>query len=228
MRPFLLTSRFLLALAVTLPGLPVAAAPLIELSAEASRAAANDLVRASVYSEATAANPAEVARKVNQEIAEALKLIKGREGVTVKSGRQSTYPVYSPGQKIDGWRMRSELIVESRDLPVLSELIGKLQQMRLALGQVSQMPSPETRRAVEDEATRDAIRAFESRAAVIAAQLGKPWQIKQLNVQQSGNVQPVLSLRATRAGIAESPPAPLEAGESLLTTTVSGQIELQD
>lgn len=206
--------------------LPSAAAPVIELAAEASRPAANDLVRATVYSEATAANPAEVARKLNPEIAEAIKLIRSREGVIVKSGRQSTYPIYSPGQKIDGWRMRSELILESRDLPAMSELLGRLQQMRLALGQLSQMPSPETRRQVEDETTREAIRAFESRAAVVAAQLGKPWRIKQLNIQQGGSVQPLYGMRVARAALAEAAPAPIEAGESLLVTMVSGQIEL--
>ena len=31
-----------------------------------------------------------------------------------------------------------------------------------------EMPAPETRRKVEDEATRDAIRAFQSRAEVIS------------------------------------------------------------
>jgi uncharacterized protein YggE len=91
------------------------------------------------------------------------------------------------------------------------------------------MPSPETRRQVEDEATREAIRAFQSRAAVVAEQLGKGWKIKQLNIQQGGGM-PMPMMRASRGAMlaAEAAPAPLEAGESLLTTNISGQIELAD
>lgn len=211
-----------------LASLPAFAGALVELSAAASRPAVNDMVRASVYSEASGKSPAELAQRVNADIAEALKLIRARAGVSVKSGQQSTYPVYGQAQKIEGWRMRSELVLESKDQGSVSELLGKLQQMRLAVGEVSLLPSPETRRQVEDEATREAIRAFQSRAAVIAEQLGKGWRIKQLHVQQGGGM-PIPMLRAARSAmLAEAASAPLEAGESLVTTTVSGQIELAD
>ena len=208
---------------------PVCAGTLIDLSADASRPAANDQVRAVVYSEANGLNPAEVSRRVNQEIAEALKVIKARSGVTVKSGQQATYPVYGKEQKIEGWRMRSELILESKDLAAVSELLGKLQQMKLAVSNVSQMPSAETRRQVEDETTRDAIRAFQSRAAVVADQLGKKWQIKQMAIQQGGQYpQPMMRAARGVAMMAEAAPAPLEAGESQMATTIRGQIELAD
>lgn len=205
------------------------AGALVDLSANASRPAANDMVRASVYSEVSGKNPAELAQRVNADIAEALRLIRAKAGISVKSGQQSTYPVYGQGQKIDGWRMRSELVLESKDQGSVSDLLGKLQQMRLAVGDISMLPSPETRRKVEDEATREAILAFQSRAAVIAEQLGKSWKIKQLNVQQGGGM-PMPMMRAARGVMmaAEAAPAPLEAGESLVTTNISGQIELAD
>ncbi len=208
---------------------PAQAGALVDLSAQVSRPASNDMVRASVYSEASGKHPAELAQRVNADLAEALKLIRSKAGIAVKSGQQSTYPVYGQGQKIDGWRMRSELILESKDLGGVSETLGKLQQIRLAVGEVSLLPSPETRRTVEDEATREAIRAFQSRAALIAEQLGKGWKIKHLNVQQGGGM-PVPMMRAVRgiAMAAEAAPAPLEAGESLVTAHVGGQIELDD
>jgi predicted secreted protein len=204
------------------------AATTIDLAAEAARPAANDQVRAVVYSEAQGSSPADLARRVNQEIAEALKLIRSKAGVSVKSGNQSTYPMYGRDQKIESWRMRSELVLESRDLGAVSDLLGELQQRRLAVANVSQMPSPETRRQVEDETTRDAIRAFQSRAAVVANALGKRWTIKHLSVNQQGGAMPMPVFRSAKVMMAEAAPAPLEAGESLLTTTVSGQIELAD
>lgn len=222
-----LFKRALLIASIAFTGTALAG-PMIDLSADASRPAANDQVRAAVYSEASGTNPAEVSRRVNQEITEALKVIKAKSGVTVKSGQQATYPIYGKEQKIEGWRMRSELIVESKDLAAVSDLLGKLQQMKLAVGNVQQMPSAETRRQVEDETTRDAIRAFQLRAAVVADQLGKKWQIKQMSIQQGGQY-PQPMLRAARGvAMAEAAPAPLEAGESQLTTSIRGQIELAD
>lgn len=205
------------------------AGALIDLAAEAGRPAANDMVRASVYSEASGSNPADLARQVNGNIGEALKLIREKKGVTVKSGNQSTYPIYTQSRKIDGWRMRSELLIESRDFGAVSELLGRLQQMRLAVGDIAQMPSPETRRQVEDEAMREAIRAFQNRAAVVAEQLGKGWKIKQMNINQGGG-SPVPIMRGARAAMlaADAAPAPIEAGESTITTHVTGQIELED
>jgi len=205
------------------------AGALIDLAAEAGRPAANDMVRASVYSEASGSNPADLARQVNGNIGEALKLIREKKGVTVKSGNQSTYPIYTQSRKIDGWRMRSELLIESRDFGAVSELLGRLQQMRLAVGDIAQMPSPETRRQVEDEAMREAIRAFQNRAAVVAEQLGKGWKIKQMHINQGGG-SPVPIMRGARAAMlaADAAPAPIETGESTITTHVTGQIELED
>lgn len=202
----------------------------IDLSAEASRPAANDMVRATVYAEANGNNPAELARKVNQDISEALKVIKAKPGITAKSGHQNTYPIYGQNQKIENWRMHSELVLESRDPTAVSELLGRLQQMRLAVGNLTQLPSPETRQQVEDEATRDAIKAFQKRAAVIAATLGKPYKIKQMSIQQNGGAQPPMPMMRAARGVmmAADVAAPIEAGESLITTTISGQIELGD
>jgi predicted secreted protein len=205
------------------------AATTIDLTADASRPAANDMVRATVFAEASGTNPAELARRVNQDIAEGLKIIKAKPGISVKSGRQSTFPVYGQNQKIDSWRVNSELILESRDTAAVSELLGQLQQMRLAVSSVSQLPTPETRKKVEDEATRDAIAAFRQRAAVVAEVLGKPYKIRHLSIQQSGQMPPMPIMRASRAMAADAPPPmPLEAGESLVTTTVSGQVEVAD
>jgi uncharacterized protein YggE len=56
-------------------------------------------------------------------------------------------------------------------------------------------------------------------------QLGKKWQ---MNIQQGGQY-PQPMMRAARAmPMAEAAPAPLEAGESQMTTTIRGQIELAD
>ncbi|MCL2344643.1 MAG: SIMPL domain-containing protein [Desulfobulbus sp.] len=206
------------------------AGPLIELSAEASQPAANDLLRASVYAEASGGNPAELARQINQDIGEALTLIRGYPAVAVKSGQQNTFPVYGQNQKLENWRMRSELLLETKDVAALSELLGKLPARRLVLGHLSQSPSPATRTAAENAATRAAISAFHARAGLIAEQFGKPYQIKLLRVSQQGSFQPPPPIfrAASPMAAAAAAPMPIEAGESQVTTYINGQIELGD
>lgn len=204
------------------------AGTLVDLGAEASRPAVNDLVRVTVYAEASDSNPAELARRVNGEIAQALKVAKARPEIAVKTGGLHSYPVYAQNRKLESWRMRSELILESRDAAAVSELLGQLQQQRLAVGALQHLPAPETRRQVEDEATRAALQAFEARARLVAEALGKPYRIKQLNIQQSGGGQPPMPMLRASAMSMEAAPAPLEAGTTLLTTTIGGQIELGD
>ena len=222
-----MSPRFLLSL-LALCAAPALAGTVVELNAEASRAAPNDLLRASVYVEASDGNPAELARRVNAEVAAALRLIKARPTVSAKSAGQHAYPVYGQNGKPNGWRMRSELQLESRDATAVAELIGELQQQRLAVGSVSQLPAPETRRQVEDETTRDALRAFGERAGLIAGSLGRSYRIKELQVQQNGGPPPLPMVMARAAFAAEAAPAPLEAGTTTITTTVSGRIELSD
>ena len=208
----------------------VQAGALVDLSAEASRSAQNDLLRATVYTEQSGNQPAELAKRVNVDVAAALKLAKATPGISVKTGQQGTYPVYANNvRKIESWRMRVELLLESRDAGALSELLGNLQQQRMLLGNIQQTPSPETRHQVEDETTRDALQAFQNRAKLVAASLGKTYKIKQLSINHNGGFTVMPMFKPRMAAVAmEAAPAPVEAGESQLTTTVTGQIELAD
>lgn len=198
----------------------------IELAAEASRPAANDLARATVFAEASGATPGELGKRVNGLITDGLKMARSYGNVRVQSGATHTHPVYGKGNRIEGWRMRSDLTLESTDAAALSELLGKL-QASLGVANLSMLPAAETRRKAETEATLAALAAFRERAKVIADALGKPFRIRHLSVSSSGRppVMPVMRAAAMAADAAP-PPMPLEAGESLVSSTVSGQIEL--
>lgn len=221
----------LIALLATLT-LPAQAAPpllvtTIDLSAEAGRPAANDLARATVFAEATSASPGESAKKVNALVAEAAGTAKAYSRVKVQTAATHTYPVYAKGGKIEAWRMRSEIALESTDTAALSELLGKL-QANLGVSGVTLSPSPETRKKAESEATLEAITAFKARAKLVADALGKPYRIKHLAIGGQQYRPPVPMLRAAPMAAMESASMPIEAGESLITTSISGQIELLD
>ena len=228
-RPLLHTLP-LLALLIATPALatpPASSATTIDLAAEASRPAANDLARATVFAEATGATPSELGKRVNGLIADALKTAKGYSSVKVQSGTTHTFPVYGKGNRIEGWRMRSDLTLESADAAALSELLGKL-QTSLGVASLVMLPAPETRKKSENEALIDALTAFKARAKVVADALGKAYRIKHLAINGNGRPPPMPMMRSAALASAEAAPMPLEAGETLVSTTVSGQIELAD
>lgn len=205
---------------------------LVDFRVEVQKSLPNDLGNATAYVEMNGTDPAEVAGKVKAAIAEGLALARAQPGITVKSGNTHTWPIYTNGAKggrsIESWRMRSELLLESRDAAALSTAVGAL-QATLAIGGIQFMPAPDTRRKAENDAALEAIAAFRAQAARIAATLKKPYRIRQMSVNGSGHVpSPRPLARATAMMAAESAPMPVEAGESTLTTTVSGKIELLD
>lgn len=223
------------ALAWPFATLPAAAAtetsgPSIEFTVEASRPAPNDLGVAILFAESSGKNAAELAKGINQRIANALELARSAPRVKAQSGGISTWPVYTQnGQgRIESWRMRSEIRIESQDLGALSELIGKL-QADLALSHVAMQPAPETRRKIIEEATVGAIRAFEQRAALIAEAMGKRYRIAHMAIGDNSLQPPMpIRMRAAPAMMADSAPAALEGGESELGVSINGRIELLD
>jgi predicted secreted protein len=197
---------------------------LIELSAEASRTAPNDLARASAFSEATDYNPRDLAKKVNAVINQALVSARAYPTVKVQSAGTHTWPNYDKAGRISGWHMRSNLELESRDITALTELLGQLQGT-MGIGQISFMPSPETHRKVEDAVILDAMAAFDARAKLVADGLHKPFTLKQMTIGNAGGSQPPRLAMVRPAMAADA--VPVEAGESRISVTVSGQIELE-
>lgn len=204
------------------------ALPTADISVEASRPAPNDQFRAQVYYEATDASPSDLARKVNSVVAQALQTSRSYPAVKVRTGSSMTYPVYGKNvRNIEAWRMRSVLALESNDSAALSELLGKLQQ-NMVVGGLNAAPSAETWKKVEDQAITDALTAFEARAKLVAANLNKKWKIKHVSINTGGIQQkPIMALARNASLMAtEAVAAPIEAGDSTVSVSVNGQIEL--
>jgi|MudIll2142460700_1097286.scaffolds.fasta_scaffold39080_4 predicted secreted protein len=221
----LMFTAALLAAAADAAEPPKAQGTLIEITADASRQAPNDLARATAFVEATDGNPGELAQRVNNVLAAALKTAKAQPTVQTRSGSTYTQPNYAKNGRIDGWRMRAEILMETRDMTALSALLGKL-QATLGVSQIALSPAPETRRKAEDDATIDALAAFQAKAKLVAGALGKPYRIRQMSIQSGGRPPIVPIMRGAMMAEAAAAPAPIEAGESAVTVTISGQIEL--
>jgi predicted secreted protein len=197
----------------------------VELQAEAQRDVQNDLMTASLYVEQSGEDPARVSNSVNKIVNEALRTAEGVKNVKASTEGYQTYPVYSKTARLEAWRVRSEIRIESRDFDAASNLIGKLQStMRLsALGFTV---SPEARRQAENELIAQAISNFRERADIVKHSLnGRGYKLRKMSISTGGfHPRPVFA----RAMAAQEVAAPnVEGGTSQVTVMVSGTIEVE-
>ncbi len=198
----------------------------VHLDAGADASVETDRLLARLYKEEQAAEQAPAADAVNRAVTRAIEQARAAR-VEVRTAGYHTRPVYQE-QRIIGWRVRQELVLESADPQRLASLLGDLQQ-ELSVRALEPALSPQARRAAEDRLITRALDAFRHRADLVARALGRPgWRIVSLhvNTSQGGGPGPRPVMRAAEMAAATVAPPPVEGGQLEVTVRVSGAIEL--
>jgi predicted secreted protein len=198
---------------------------MVELQAEAQRDVQNDLMTASLYVEQSGENPARVSDAVNKIVNEALRAAQEVKSVKASTEGYQTYPVYSKTARLEAWRVRSEIRIESRDFSVASNLIGKLQST-MRLSSLVFTVSPDARRQAENELIAQAISNFRERADIIKHSLNRRgYKLRKMSINTSAfHPRPMLA----RAMASPEVSAPnVEAGTSQISVVISGTIEME-
>ena len=137
-----------------------------------------------------------------------------------------TQPVYR-NQRLDGWRVRQSLRLESIEPEQLAKMIEPLQE-RLRLQSVSYSISPKRQREAEDALLVDALAAFRARAELVRKELGAAaYRLVELRVDGGGGPQPMPRVAMAMEMRAASTPPALEPGTRDVQVTVTGTIELE-
>ena len=198
----------------------------IHLSVSATAQLENDTMVAIVYAQEEGSQAAELSSIVNRRIRWGLDLVKKYPKIKHQTNTYSSSPVYS-NNKIKGWRVSQSLRLESQDMTLLSDVLGKLQS-DLALQSMQFTISPDSKNKQDEKLIDKALEAFENRAQQVVKKLGrKNYKIVDINISTSGaiGVRPQYQMRAM-AMDAESTPA-ISEGEQTVSVTVSGNIELE-
>lgn len=201
----------------------------VDLQAEVSREVQNDLMTATLFAEVNDPSAAQMANQLNRTTAEALRTAGEFKSVKARSGSTSTYPIYDRANKLTGWRGRSEIRLESKDLQAMASLIGKLQSS-IQLGQVAFTVSPELRRQTENELIVEAVAAFRGRADIATKALGgKSYKIRRMGINTSGAfpARTALAARAMAASAAEAVPPAFEGGTGTVHVNANGTVEVE-
>ena len=198
----------------------------IHLSASAQTQVENDTVIAVLYAQEEGSDASQLANLVNTHISKAVEIVKQHEAIKLQTSGYSTSPVYHKN-KISGWRVRQTLRLESRDMTLVSNLLGQLQQT-LALQEINFSVSPQLKNSTDDRLITEALEVFEQRAKKITLQLGrKNYKIVDINVSTSPGHYPRRHYEAAMMSAAKVAAPSIEGGEQTLQVTASGQIEME-
>lgn len=198
----------------------------VQLSVSATAQLENDTMVATVYAQEEGSQASELSNTVNKRIRRALDLVKTHADIKHQTNAYSSNPVYS-NNKIKGWRVSQSLRLESQNMALMSDVLGKLQN-DLALQSVQFTISPASRDQQDEKLIDEALAAFEKRAQQVVKKLGrKNYKIVDINISSSGNrgVRP-LQMRAMAMEAVDTAPV-ISAGEQTVSVTVNGHIELE-
>ncbi|MFW2371903.1 MAG: SIMPL domain-containing protein [Gammaproteobacteria bacterium] len=199
----------------------------IHLSVSATAQVENDTMVATVYAIEEGSDAAELSTTVNKRIRQGLDRVKKHPEIKHQTNSYITNPVYS-NNKIKGWRVSQSLRLESQDMTIMSDVLGKLQR-ELALQSIQFTISPDSKNKQDEKLIDKALESFANRAQQVVKKLGrKNYKIVDINISTSGTggVPPQYQMRAMAMDMVESKPA-ISAGEQMVSVTVNGNIELE-
>jgi predicted secreted protein len=201
----------------------------ISLSVNVEEDVEADLLAAALVAQREGRDAAALAGDVNGLVDWALQQAAGESGVEAETTGYTTTPVYSK-TTLTGWRVRQGIRLRSKDAPVLSALVGRLQE-RLLVESIDYEISDERRSGVEERLVKAGIAAFRARARLIAEQMEQPqYRLVEMRVDaQGGRPAPIYRAASQAIAMADAAPIPprIEAGKQTVRVTVSGVIELQ-
>ncbi|MDM9560365.1 MULTISPECIES: SIMPL domain-containing protein [Bordetella] len=209
---------------------PAKRAPELTLQASASSDVQQDTVRITLATELEAASQAAAGKALTAALDEVVKRAQGTKGVEVRTGGYNVWPNANDKGKIQNWRARGEITLESKDFAAASALASKLGD-KAAIAQISFLLSREAREAEERKLLGQAAEAFRDRALAAATAFGfSGYQVRQLELSGGGSPVPVPrpmgAQMMAKSSMAEAADVPLEAGKVTVSIAVNGTVVL--
>ena len=211
-------------------------ATLITLSANERVEIQQDLLIANLRYQIEDTNPRTVQNTINEKMKDALKESQKVKTVKAATTQYNIYE-YDPNRnkqlkdrkKI--WRGQQGLMIKGKSPDDLLELVGKLQDMGLAMNGLQYTVSPELLEQTRDGLLENALAKLTKKANRTAKALGKSSaELKSVNVDNGGGYYPQPRMARGMAAMSmESDMAPPVAapGESQVTLNVSAQALLK-
>jgi predicted secreted protein len=202
-------------------------APRLSLQAQASSEVQQDTVTITLASELEGQDQADVARRLTEQLNKTLAAARGEKGVEARNGAYRLWPNTDRDGKITAWRGRAEVLLESTDLPAAAALAARLSD-HMPISDIGFSLSPEARATEEQRLLQEAANAFSQRAEAAARAFGfSSYDIRNIDLGGSGAVFAKSSGMARAAFSGDSAPPDLQAGTTIVTVSVQGEVALR-
>lgn len=204
----------------------------LQLSAMATVEVQQDLLTMTLSTSREAADAATVQSQLRSALdaalAEARKNAQPGQ-LDVRTGNFNLSPRYSREGKMTGWRGTTELVLEGRDFPRITQTAGRIGTLTIA--NIGFSLSREQQARTEVDAQAAAIDNFKQRADELAKRFGfSGYTLREVavNAHQGGPMQPrMMAMDAMAKSGSSDAPVPVEAGKASVVVNVSGSVQLK-
>jgi predicted secreted protein len=203
----------------------------LQLSAMATVEVQQDLLTMTLSTTREAADAATVQGQLRSALDAALtEARKNAEPgqLDVRTGNFNLSPRYGRDGKMSGWRGTTELVLEGRDFPRITQTAARINTLSIA--NVGFGLSREQQGKTETEAQAQAIDNFKQRADELARRFGfSGYTLREvsINSHQGGPIQPRMMAMSAMAKSDSEAPMPVEAGKANVVVNVSGSVQLK-
>jgi len=199
----------------------------VSISAQAEARATNDEVVVSFRIIAEGPLPRPLQQEVNR-ISQAVDKRLASEKLKLKTTDRRMEPQWDrQHNRRIGWRLEQTAEAKSQDLDVVPEWVQAIEELGVQLQGVSYRVSSKASRAVQDELRKQAVASFRAKAATMAKALSAPsYRVISLQTAQAQPVYPARGRMVMGMAMEAAEPPAMQAGESRISVSVSGEIEL--
>ncbi len=211
-----------------MPTQPMVNKDVLSLDASAAAEVVPDTAYVTLAAEASGPDAGAITREVQQIINAGLAQAKATKEVEARTAGFNTQQRWTTKGARDGWTVRAEIIIKSKDFAVLGTLAGKLAQQKLMIANTGFEMSRAQREREEAALIEAAVNAFKTKASAAAKAFGfSSFSLREVNLGSiGGDVRPMPKFAMSRAVAVESAAEPMsiEGGKSTLTLAVSGTV----
>ena len=211
-----------------------AAGPSVDLEASVSQQFPNDQMRVQLVKESRGKSIEELNTQVIEAINQALEKARATPSVKAYATGINTNQEWDRNGRRDGWQVRGSLVLEGTDTAAVARLAGQLAG-NLQVDGVNYQLSTARRQTEENRLIKEAVEAFRTRATATASAFGyKGYEIRQIRLDtshrsdsDSGGIYPLAAAARSEAAESSMPSVPGQGGDTTITLTARGTIELR-
>jgi len=220
---------FLAACSLVAMAEPIDLRPTLQLDASASNTVPEDVAHATLFVERENENAVTAQQQVNRVLATAVAKAKLSPSVDTKTGRAQTRPTYGKDGRITAWRVRGELVLESKATAELSQLVTQLTET-MSVDKLGFSLSEDARNATQQSLQAEAITSFKTKAQTATKQLGYAQYTLDKVQLIYNNTMPSprpMAYMAKGVSMESSAPVSMESGKTTVSVSVSGTVRLE-